>query len=319
MNTEKVIEHLLKTEKRFTNTLFSKKPGIYAIFFVGDVFPLLRKGIKKHQIIYIGKTESSQEKRDAKTHFSDGKTGSSTVRKSIGALLYNDGYKMYPIPRNNTDFKNNRFSHFMFDKDGERYLTKWMIDNLALSFYEYDGDKTEIESMERCIIQAIVPVLNIQNNPMNPFLFKLKELKRICAKYAHTGIDRKSKEKYNDHPISEMPNPSQIKGSSNTTTHKYIDLWNDKLTEIIGKLKIAGSIQFIEMNVNDFLRVGKRKSYSFNLEYFENKTNNIGGSAVARDLNRVLSRSQEAMIILSKGHYKLSMGKDFCLSIQKLG
>lgn len=319
MNTEKIIEHLLKTKKNFTNTLFSKKPGIYAIFFIGDEFPLLRKEIKKHHVIYIGKTESSQEKRDAKTHFSDEKTGSSTVRKSIGALLYNEGYKMHPIPRNNTDFENNRFSHFMFDQEGERYLTKWMIDNLALSFYEYDGDKTEIESIERCIIQTIVPVLNIQNNPMNPFLFKLKELRRICAKHAHTEINIKSKEKYNGHLVSERPNQSQIKGKSNNTTHKYMDLWNDRIIEIIGKLKIAESIQFIDMNANEFIRIGKRKSYSFNLEYFENKTNNIGGSAVARDLNRVLSQSKEAMMILSEGHYKLSMGKDFCLSIQKLG
>ena len=115
---------------------FSQNPGIYAFFYIGEDFPLLGNKVQKHQIIYIGKTESSQEKRDANTHFTTGKTGSSTVRKSIGSIL-NTIENLKPIPRNNIDYKSGRFSQFKFDQLSEEFITSWMENNLALSFYEY--------------------------------------------------------------------------------------------------------------------------------------------------------------------------------------
>jgi hypothetical protein len=105
MTTKEIIELLKEKETDFLKTKsFSKFPGIYAFFFIGNDFPLLGDSVSKHQIIYIGKTESSQEKRDAKTHFTTGKTGSSTVRKSIGSILCAKE-SLKPIPRNETDYK----------------------------------------------------------------------------------------------------------------------------------------------------------------------------------------------------------------------
>lgn len=150
---------------------FSKLPGIYAIFFIGNKFPLLGEEVKKHQLIYIGKTESSQEKRDAKTHFADGKTGSSTVRKSIGSLLSTET-ELKPIPRNSTDFEKRRFSHFKFDEESEEKITVWMKSNLGLSFYEFDEKKENIslDELETKIIKELVPVLNIDyKNPDNRY------------------------------------------------------------------------------------------------------------------------------------------------------
>jgi hypothetical protein len=88
MNSQDVIQLLRKSEIPYLKTtIFSQLPGIYALFYIGDNFPFVGCNVSTHQIIYIGKTESSQEKRDAKTHFTSGKTGSSTVRKSIGSIL----------------------------------------------------------------------------------------------------------------------------------------------------------------------------------------------------------------------------------------
>ncbi|MBK9320792.1 MAG: hypothetical protein IPM91_19715 [Bacteroidetes bacterium] len=178
MNAQDVIQLLRESEKPYLKTtIFSQLPGIYALFYIGNNFPIVGSNVSKHQIIYIGKTESSQEKRDAKTHFTSGKTGSSTVRKSIGSLLC-ELERLKPIPRNDNDYQNGRFSHFMFDVFGEQIITDWMKINLALSFYEFTGSIQELEDLETEIIDAIVPILNISKNPKNTFKITLQALRK---------------------------------------------------------------------------------------------------------------------------------------------
>ena len=185
MILEEIIEHLNNNEKDFLKiTSFSKFPGIYAIFYIGENFPLLGSSVSKHQIIYIGKTETSQEDRDAKTHFVSGKTGSSTVRKSIGSILY-ESKKLIPIPRNDKDFDSGRFSHFKFNDESEEIITEWMKNNLALAFYEYPKSKAEIENLEADLIDFLVPILNISKNQKNKFKNSLQTLRKECAELAH--------------------------------------------------------------------------------------------------------------------------------------
>ncbi|SIS86147.1 hypothetical protein SAMN05421766_104449 [Zobellia uliginosa] len=197
MKTKQVITLLKKKENAFLKiNSFSKLPGIYAIFYIGNDFPILGNSVSKHQIIYIGKTESSQESRDAKTHFATGKTGSSTLRKSIGSILF-EQEDLKPIPRNETDYKINRVSHFKFDNQSEIKITDWMEKNLALSFYEYPKTKKEIEDLEIEIINELVPILNISKNPKNQFKTTLQSLRKNCALTAKTnfGIKEKKLEK----------------------------------------------------------------------------------------------------------------------------
>lgn len=190
MTTQDVIELLKKRETEYSKTeYFSQLPGIYAFFFIGNTFPLIGSSVSKHQIIYIGKTESSQEKRDAKTHFTTGKTGSSTVRKSIGSILC-EKENLKPIPRNDSDYEKGRFSHFMFDDTSEQLITNWMKNNLALSFYEYPNSRQEIEDLETEIIDALVPILNISKNPKNAFKTTLQNLRKNCASSAMQNGNR---------------------------------------------------------------------------------------------------------------------------------
>ena len=185
MTTNEIIEILKEKETDFLKTKsFSKFPGIYAFFFIGDDFPFLGNSVDKHQIIYIGKTESSQEKRDAKTHFTTGKTGNSTVRKSIGSILCtNENLK--PIPRNDNDYNEGRFSHFMFDEPSEKIITDWMENNLSISFYEYPEGKKLIDELETDIIKELKPFLNIDHkNPNNPYKDQIRQLRKNCATIA---------------------------------------------------------------------------------------------------------------------------------------
>ena len=101
---------------------------------------------------------------------------------------------------------------------------------------------------------------------------------------------------------------------------KYLNIWQNQLltiSEILGSSESLGSIV---LNAHDFALVGNRKSYSFNLEFNDGiVSNNISGSAVARDLAEVLSTSSSVKSILKTGYFKFQMDKNFTLTISKLG
>jgi len=103
-------------------------------------------------------------------------------------------------------------------------------------------------------------------------------------------------------------------------SEKYVDLWTKNRSSIGNKLKIVSTTkQSFQLSSNDFNNAGNRMSYSFNLEFINGiVSNNIDGSAVARDLAKVLENSLEIKKILNSGHFKIRMDKDFCLWIEKL-
>ena len=315
MSIQEIIKYLKQRETPFGEIKsFSKMPGIYAVFFIGDQFPAIGDKVSKHQIIYIGKTESSQEKRDAKTHFTSGKTGSSTLRKSIGSLLCAQE-NLKPVPRNNTDYLKGKFSHFKFDEKSEEIITEWMVNNLALSFYEHPGTPYEIDQLETEIINQLVPVLNISKNAKNNFSTILQQLRKNCAAMAASFPEQfKSliplKENYY---IPLKPNPMAKSG-------KYIEIWGKQREAIQEALQNGFDRNFLQLNPADFKKVGDRgkSGYSFNLEYKNGMVyNNIGGTAVARDLAKVLESSPGIMKILNTGHFKIKMDKNFCLCIER--
>jgi hypothetical protein len=76
-------------------------------------------------LLYIGKTESSQEERDVGEHLANGKTGQSTPRRSLGALL-REQLNLRPQPRSHSEMSEKRFTNYKFDEAGEEALTAWM-------------------------------------------------------------------------------------------------------------------------------------------------------------------------------------------------
>lgn len=64
-------------------------PGLYAIYAAADVWQQLGLGSPPDgQPLYVGKAEDSLVARDLRQHFTDGRTGSSTLRRSFAALLH---------------------------------------------------------------------------------------------------------------------------------------------------------------------------------------------------------------------------------------
>lgn len=185
MDYNQIIEQLNRNKTPFNQVkYFSNQPGIYAIYFHGDSFPDDELNIKKDDLVYIGKTESSQQSRDADTHFKSGKTGSSTLRRTIGALLREE-LDLNPIPRNAKDFQKRRMTFYKFDEPSEAKLTSWMKKNLSLSFYEYPKSPAAIDFFETQLLNISKPVLNISKNPQNPFGSYLTSKRKECGQIAH--------------------------------------------------------------------------------------------------------------------------------------
>lgn len=305
---------------------FSDKPGIYAFFFTGKVFPLADYIAQKEEIIYIGKTESSQASRDEKTHFSSGKTGSSTVRRSLGALLKNE-LLLIPVPRDDKDFDAGRKSFFMFDEPSEEKLTKWMKDNLALSFYEFDELPAEINILESELIAEAKPLLNIDSkNPENPYSQAIKAARKICAEEANQIAPKKE--------VSPSSLTSPAPGEPGKTKvipfrangmvpgqneHKYEEIFKVALPLIEKAITEVSTRKLsVPLSQDDFKKVGNRQSYSFNLELSDGiVANDIGGSAVARDLARALEQNPVIMQKLKGKHMKFNLDKGFILWITK--
>lgn len=101
-------------------------------------------------------------------------------------------------------------------------------------------------------------------------------------------------------------------------TGKYLDLWIKEKELIKNKLINSNEKQFIQLSFDRFNSVGNRKKYSFNLQYEKGiVTNNISSSAVARDLDNILSNDDAIKNVLKTGRFKINMDKNFCLWIQK--
>ena len=108
--------------------------------------------------------------------------------------------------------------------------------------------------------------------------------------------------------------------SASGSQGKYTSIWKNTIPAISDLLNNENPNGCIELNSRDFAAVGNRKNYSFNIEYDRGSvSNNISGSAVARDLAAVISRSNSAMAVLKNGHFKIRMAKNFTLWISNLG
>ena len=99
--------------------------------------------------------------------------------------------------------------------------------------------------------------------------------------------------------------------------HLYEEIWEDALQDILDIIE-EGESKELDISGNEewFKKVGNRKNYSFRLEMENGRAvNNIGGSAVARDLARILTHNRR-FLDLSKGcKIILKLGSDFILKI----
>jgi hypothetical protein len=111
--------------------------------------------------VYIGKAEDSLLARDGRTHFTEGRTGQSTLRRSIAALL-RDRLDLAAQARNPDE--PGRFYAYGLDAQSERRLQHWMGKRLKISAWP-KPDGVDLSDVERALLKRWKPPLNLKDNP----------------------------------------------------------------------------------------------------------------------------------------------------------
>ena len=77
---------------------------------------------------------------------------------------------------------------YKFIIESENKLTEWMINNLTVSFYDFEGGKRLLRELESDIISILKPILNIDGNAINQNRSLIKELRAKCRELAKLNI-----------------------------------------------------------------------------------------------------------------------------------
>lgn len=138
--------------------LIPPRPGLYAIHATERVWRQLGLGSPPNQRpLYVGKSESSLADRDVRTHFGNGRTGSSTVRRSFAALLA-DELDLTAQPRNPA--RPERFANYGLPPEQDDKLTRWMREHLRISVW-VDDRRSPLIMVETEVISWWKPPLNL--------------------------------------------------------------------------------------------------------------------------------------------------------------
>ena len=101
---------------------------------------------------------------------------------------------------------------------------------------------------------------------------------------------------------------------------QYLTTWKKYIPVIRLHLKKSlNEDQSFKLNITDFESAGDRgkSGYSFNIAMENGRvTNNISGSAVARDLYEALKSDEAIKAMLQDKQVKISVGKTFILTIK---
>jgi hypothetical protein len=167
---------------------YPNKPGLYA--FSSSKNAKLKEYGKAGQIIYVGKAEDSLKQRDLNTHFKDGRTGSSTLRRSIGAILKAE-LKAKAFSRNGTLASPN-IDNYKFDNISEAKLSKWMKDNLLVGYWVYQAEREAetLRAIEEQLIIALKPTLDLDKRTrhFNKYAPALTTLRNKCKEEARQNV-----------------------------------------------------------------------------------------------------------------------------------
>ena len=99
----------------------------------------------------------------------------------------------------------------------------------------------------------------------------------------------------------------------------YLPLWKKYLPVIAMKLRnsVTGA-KSLQLHKDEFEVSGNRPAsdYTFTLEVKNGRLiNDISGTAVAKDLYEAISCDRDAKKVISSGHFKINLGKNYMLNI----
>lgn len=180
---ESAIDALRGTKHRIADAIdyVPDASGLYAIY--GDDGAPQQLGLDGQpsaSALYVGKAEDSLVSRDLKTHFSTGKTGRSTVRRTFAALL-RDRLDLKAVPRNLE--RPDGSAHYALEPGGDQRLTEWMYEHLTLAVWVKPED-VRLREVERAVLRAWQPPLNL-TDVEQPWRL-LKDARRAMAAEARS-------------------------------------------------------------------------------------------------------------------------------------
>jgi hypothetical protein len=142
----------------------SARPGLYALHASPGTWRELGLGDPPDQRpLYVGKSQQTLASRDVAVHFamrargSQSPTGSSTLRRSLAALLANErGYQAVPRNLENPG----HFANYGLLEAHDSDLTNWMRHRLRLVLWPHEpvGD---LDGIETTVLRELEPPLNI--------------------------------------------------------------------------------------------------------------------------------------------------------------
>jgi hypothetical protein len=162
--------------------LTPRKAGLYA--FYGDEAAWADLGLMavfSEQPLYVGKAERSLNGRDVRTHFASGKTGSSTVRRSLAALLA-DSLDLVPVPRNLS--KSDGSANFGLTPESDDRLSQWMAERLRLATW-VKPEGVDLNEVETAVALQFRPPLNLDK--VGEPRARLREARKRMADTARSG------------------------------------------------------------------------------------------------------------------------------------
>lgn len=107
--------------------------------------------------MYVGKAEKSLNGRDVGTHFTAGKTGSSTVRRSLAALLITQ-LDLRAVPRNLS--RPDGSANYALESSGDQRLSRWMDEGLLLARW-IKPERVPLDEVETAVLLKLRPPLNL--------------------------------------------------------------------------------------------------------------------------------------------------------------
>lgn len=165
-------------------TVVPDRPGLYAIHADAKVWRQLTLGEPPDdRPLYVGKAEDSLVSRDLRTHFGDGRTGSSTLRRSFAALLHRP-LKLAPQPRNPANPE--RPANYGLPLAHDRRLTEWMRLNLRIAVWPSDG-RAPLEQIEKRALAHWLPPLNLKD-VQTPWTRDVKAARAAMAAQVRAAI-----------------------------------------------------------------------------------------------------------------------------------
>jgi hypothetical protein len=177
MEAEQAIVALTSDAPPVASGTASPPSGVYAIRLIS---PGLLAPFKEGNggLIYCGMS-ADLAVREFDTHFNSGKTGFSTVRRSLGAILKAE-LKLTARPRG-TGMSKSNFTNYRFDPTGEARLTDWMQAHLRVRTWA----TRHYEALEAVLKPRLRPLLNLE--AWNPHNAAIRALRKICADEARAA------------------------------------------------------------------------------------------------------------------------------------